>query len=384
MIGLPYPYSVPGSGKNFQEMYYWDTYFTNVGLILDGHIEQAKNNVNNMIFLVERYGFMPNGNRTFYLTRSQPPYLSMMVRDIYEATGDQQWLSRVLPSLEKEYRFWMTKRVTASGLNRYSGEMADDARKLAIFRSADKRLGISKSIAGLTEAQRVAYGANFVAECESGWDYTPRFNFHCMDYLPVDLNCNLYMYENNFAFFYKETGKSSKTNWPALAEKRKALINQYLFNKADSLFYDYNFVDRTWSPVLSAAIFNVLWSGVADARQAQSIQRQLLRLELPYGIAACEKGRREVSYQWDYPNGWANLQYVAVKGLDKYGFTADAKRIARKYAGMVAANYSQSHNLWEKYNVADGSLRSTNEYGLPPLMGWTAGVFSFCYNYLRE
>jgi len=383
LIGLPLPYSVPGSGKNFQEMYYWDTYFTNVGLIKDGLVEQARNNIENMLSLINRYGFMPNGNRTFYLIRSQPPYLSMMIRDVYEVSKDKEWLAKVLPVLEKEYKFWMKERMTTVGLNRYNG-MADDNRKRSMFTSADRRLGISKRLPNLTDAEKLTYGAHFIAECESGWDFTPRFDSKCSDYLPVDLNCNLYMYENNFSFFYKELKKKASNQWEHIAADRKTLIHKYLINKKDNLFYDYNYVNGQLSTVLSAAVFNVLWSGVGNADDAKAIVEQLPRLEAAHGIAACEQGPRTASYQWDYPNGWANLQYVAVNGLDKYGYSNDAIRIARKYVQMVANNFSKTHNLWEKYNVSDGSLNATNEYGLPALMGWTAGVYSYCYEYLVD
>ena len=121
LIGLPYPYTTPCAEDSFQEMYYWDTYFTNAGLLLWGKTEYAKNNIENMLYLIEKYGFMPNGNRTFYLNRSQPPFLSHMVRDFFEVTGDKEWLSRAYNTLVKEYDFWQTKRVAENGLNGYTG-----------------------------------------------------------------------------------------------------------------------------------------------------------------------------------------------------------------------------------------------------------------------
>lgn len=119
LIGLPEPYTVPCIEGTFQEMYYWDTYFTNIGLILSGKIEQAICNTENMAYLIEKYGKMPNGNRTFYLNRSQPPFFSQAVRDIFEVTGDAEWLDRMYSAAEKEYTFWCENRMTESGLNRY-------------------------------------------------------------------------------------------------------------------------------------------------------------------------------------------------------------------------------------------------------------------------
>lgn len=381
LIGLPQPYSVPGTGERFQEMYYWDTYFTNVGLLLDGYVEQAKNNVANMLYLVERYGYMPNGNRTFYLSRSQSPYLSMMVRDVYGYTKDTAWLASALPALVKEYNFWMSRRLTPVGLNRY-GNSGSDTDKIEMFDTAVLRLKIP--VQPFTRQYKIEAGNHFLAECESGWDFSPRFNGQCINYCPVDLNCNLYMYEKNFSFFLGQLNLSGKAKWDSAAKKRLALIQRFCFNPKDGLFYDYNYVDNTRSAVLSAAIFNTLWAGVATKKEAATIKANLSRLEVPHGIVACEKRKEKYVYQWDYPNGWANLQYIAIKGLGQYGYVGAAKRIADKYAAIVALNFSKTHNLWEKYNMLDGSLNVTNEYSLPPLMGWTAGVFSYCLYYLNQ
>ncbi|MGC4233535.1 MAG: trehalase family glycosidase [Niabella sp.] len=383
LIGLPKPYSVPGTGGAFQEMYYWDTYFTNVGLITDELVVQAKNNVENILYLVEKYGFMPNGNRTFFLVRSQPPYLSMMIRDLYEYTGDKRWLEKVLPVLEKEYCFWMEQRMTPVGLNRY-GEMADDRRKLSMFALADKRLHITKKLTSLTDSMKKVYGGHLIAECESGWDFTPRFEMKCLEYCPVDLNANLYMYEKNFAYFCKELGMPGIKKWEDAALKRKQLFKRYNFNPVDGLYYDYNYTTSTTSGVLSAAVFNVLWSGLGDAAAAASIQNNLFRLEERFGIVACEKAGQEARYQWDYPNGWANLQYVAVKGLYKYGYKQDAVRIAKKFTGMVTDNFLRTGNIWEKYNMQDGSLNVNSEYKLPSMMGWTAGVYSSFMDFIEN
>ncbi|MFT4092438.1 MAG: trehalase family glycosidase [Niabella sp.] len=295
LIGLPRPYTVPGTGGSFQEMYYWDTYFTNAGLLGEGMVQQAKNNVDNMIYLVNRYGFMPNGNRTFFLVRSQPPYLSMMIRDVYERTKDREWLRNVLPALEREYRFWMRERMSPTGLNRY-GEMAGEERKRAMFASADKRLKVSAIYPGLSDSMKIVLGAHFIAECESGWDFTPRFAFRCMDYNPVDLNCNLYMYEKNFSFFYKETHSGDPYKWERAAMLRKQRMQKYCRNPEDGLYYDYDFVNGKRSSILSAAVFNLLWSRMADKENAEAIVQHLNRLEAPFGIVACEKTAGTVHY----------------------------------------------------------------------------------------
>ena len=386
LIGMPKPYSVPGTTGMFQEMYYWDTYFTNVGLIIDGNLEQAKNNIEDIVYMVNLFGFMPNGNRTYYTYASQPPYLSMMIRDVYEISKDKEWLKKMLPALEKEYSFWMKERVTSTGLNQYSSGTRTDSILIRNFEAWGARLGknFDPSIAK-TDAEKAIFCAHFYTEGESGWDLSPRFENHGKDFCPVDLNCYLYMYEQNFAFFYQELGMAGKTKWISLSEKRKALINKYLYNSGDGLFYDYDFVNNKLSKILAGSEMTVLWSGMATKEQAEKIQNTALpRLEFPHGIAACEPGKRKYSYQWDYPNGWACIQYLTIKGLLNYGYKRDAKRVAGKYVNMVTTVFNRTNNLWEKYNVADGTLHTTNEYGLPPLMGWTAGVFVYASDYLYK
>ena len=377
LIGLPKPYSVPGMAGHFNELYYWDTYFTNVGLILDGHLDQAKNNVDNMIYLVKRYGFMPNGSRTYYLSRSQPPYLSMMVKDIYEQTKDKEWLNSLLPVLETEYSFWDKNRKSSIGLNHYWNESSNND-KLRGFGRVSKRLGKNFNVEDIKgDSQKIEIGNQYYAECESGWDLNPRFMNRATNFLAVDLNCNLYMYEMNFAYFYQQVGAKGVYSWLKKAEDRKALINKYLLNPKDGLFYDYDFINNQFSPVFAASVMNILWSGLATKAQAELIKKSLPRLEYNYGIVACESGERKYNYQWDYPNGWANIQYVTIKGLLNYGYAKDAYRIAEKYSKVITENFKKTNNLWEKYNVVDGSINTSNEYKMPPLMGWTAGVYVY-------
>lgn len=381
-IGLPRPYTVPCISGSFQEMYYWDTYFTNVGLIIDGNVEQAKNNCEDILYLVNRFGFMLNGNRTWYLDRSQPPYLSMMVFDVFSKTKDLDWLKKCLPGLEKEYEFWMTKRITPIGLNRFSNSSSVKDEKES-FLTAGKRLGKNYDTTTYkTEAEKIQQGSHFYAECESGWDYNPRFESRCEDFCPVDLNCNLYMYEKNFAYFYSQLQKPDSSKWNQLAENRKILINKFLLNEKDQLFYDYDYVNKKHSTIYSAAVFSLLWSKIATQEQAKSILKNLSKLEFKYGIAACAPGKRKYSYQWDYPNGWACLQFIAVNGLQNYGYEEAAGRIAYKFVLTASKNFEKTKNLWEKYNIVDGSINVKNEYEMPAMMGWTAGTFVYMSDYL--
>ena len=379
--GLPTPYSVPCIQKGFQSMYYWDTYFTNVGLIILGDATQAKNNTDDILSLIDRLGFMPNSSSKSMANRSQAPYASMMVRDVFEVTRDKAWLEKACSILEKEYNFWMERRISPNGLNRY-GNQATSKELLRFYDVVVSRMRV-KDAPALTDSEKVNIGSHFLAEAES-WDFNPRYDSRCRDFNPIDLNSNLYLYEKNFAYFYKVLGKGRKEvrKWLSLADKRKDLMNRYCLNPNDGLFYDYDYINGSLSKIYSAAEFNLLWSGLATKSQARTIVQALPRLEEKYGIVPCEKGERQRIYQWDYPNCWAPLQLLAIKGLDKYGYKQEALRIARKYTTGIINNYKHTGNLWEKYNAVTGNLDVNDEYKMPgAFMGWTAGVFMFASNY---
>ena len=175
LIGLPYPYTVPTAGAMFREMYYWDTFFTNEGLVRDGHPELAKGNTDNLLYMVRRFGKVYNGSKTYYEARSQTPYLSMMVDRIYRLTGDKQWLADAYQTLKEEYGFWMRERLTPTGLNRY-GSSASDALVDEFLVTGGKRLGTDLFDKGYTPERLHKLGLDFVAEAESGWDFNPRYD----------------------------------------------------------------------------------------------------------------------------------------------------------------------------------------------------------------
>ena len=173
LIGLPRPYSTPSISGVFQELYYWDTYFINVGLLASGQTKQAANNIENMFYLIDRFGWMPNGNRTFYLCRSQPPFLSQMVRELFAHTQDQAWLrAGAYPALQKEYQFWHTHRTLENGLSRYGGEDPDDTTLRELGKSLCKLFGLAPPE---SPERLYPYGRAMLALAESGWDCTSRF-----------------------------------------------------------------------------------------------------------------------------------------------------------------------------------------------------------------
>lgn len=369
-IGLPYPYIVPCAEGKFQEMYYWDTYFTNKGLILNGEIELARNNVNNMCFLIEKYGFMLNGNRTSYMYNSQPPFLSLMIRDIYEVTGDKKWLVDVYHPLVKEYCFWTEKRQTEIGLTRYDWMVQPEEQMRSYAKQMRERMKDIK----FSNDEEAAKG--LASAGESGWDLTPRMGVNTYQYVPADLNSLMYALEENLFFFASELGKEDAEKWHKRAEKRAKLCRKYLKNR-DQHFMDYNFLEKVQNQIFSPACFYPLFCGMATEEEARAAKEALPRIETAYGILTCEKNGEQGNYQWDYPNGWAPLQLIVVAALLRYGYREDALRIAKKYVSMVEHVFEETGHLWEKYNVVEGSVNAKNEYEMPPMLGWTFGVYAW-------
>lgn len=382
LIGLPYPYSTPCSTDSFQEMYYWDTYFTNKGLIATGNVEQAINNANNMFFLIERYGYVLNGNRTFYVSNSQPPFLSLMVRDIFNATSDKEWLKTAVSALEKEYSFWMTKRLLDCGLNHYSNMPIAESRIKRLGQILIERIRIDPQ--GRTDEE---LASSLISSGESGWDLNPRMTIDTPKYAPIDLNSLLYALEGNLEHYFEILGNSQKQElYKQKKLARAELCNQYL--KSDSgIFNDYNWVENQKNSLITAASFYPLYCGLATKEDADiTIKLCLPKLETEHGILTCEENDVDGIYQWDYPNGWAPLQLIVVGGLINYGYHEDAMRIAKSFVNTVENSFEKTGNLWEKYNVLTGSADAKSENSanfMPTMLGWTFGVYTVFKNLLN-
>ena len=214
LISLPHPYTVPCADGAFQELYYWDTYFTNRGLLLSGREELVLSNLKNFAYLINTYGFIPNGNRTYYLNRSQPPFFGMMLADYYRATGDKAFLREGYQALCKEYTFWMTRRLSPNGLNCYSADARDDEYGPYVGLYAG-RTGI------FLEGDVKTCGTHVMAEAESGWDFNPRFHSRCHDYNPVDLNSLLWFDETFLGECERTLGIGDGESWDGKAYDRK-------------------------------------------------------------------------------------------------------------------------------------------------------------------
>ncbi len=392
------PFVVPGG--RFNEMYGWDSFFEVLGLLQDKRIDLAKAMVDNFVYEINHYGKILNANRSYYLTRSQPPFLTSMALAVYEhlprSRESKQWLKKVLAAAIKEYRsVWMgEKRITDTGLSRYYGEGigAPPEVELGHFNAVFKRYAKKHNMApdkfehgyrqGKIDVPDLdEYFIHDRAMRESGHDTTYRWDDRCADFVTVDLNCLLYKIELDIAkTIKKEFGGSLKledgsveksTAWFKRAEKRKQLINKYLWDSQYGLFLDYNLVSKTRKHYVTSVAFYPLWAGLATKQQGKSIlDNALPGLEMPGGLAgSTQMARGEVSdsrpdRQWDYPYGWAPHQMLAWRGLTDYGFDDVAQRLIYRWLYTItvnAANYNGT--IPEKFNVVTRSHSVFAEYG---------------------
>ena len=370
-IALPYPYNSPCAEGLFDEFYYWDTCFINKGLITDGKYEYAMQNLLNMAYLIQRYGYMPNAAVEGMLNRSQPPLFGMMCYDLYHATQDERLKQKVLPALKTEYEYWMKNRILPCGLNAY-GNSATKEVKVYMATEFEQRLGKK------FEADREELGSNVLAECESGWDFSPRFNHRCTEYAPIDLNCIMYINEMVIAAFESDLIEKQKYENFALLRKQKML--KYMFNGE---FLNDAIPEKTVSNTVSVATLFPFLVGIQSDKI--TLKKLLYRLECKNGISACEKQNyNNTIYQWGYPNMWAPLVYFAFFALKQSGLIVDANRIGEKYLTAVEKTFEKTLKLWEKYDAETGEKATVNEYTETQMLGWTAGVYNLLFDLIRR
>lgn len=376
-FGLPKPYSVPTPGNCFHEMYYWDTYFTNVGLLQVGNIELAKNNVENIAYLIDRFGFMPNASRTRYLHHSQPPFFAQMVKEIYETSQDKTFLATAYASMKKEHAYFKNNRTFENGLSHY-GFYATNPELLETRKNKWKlRTGLEP------EADIHINVGNFIGYCESGWDCNPRWERHSFLYASPDLNSLLWNLESRLAEFAEILGTGESEDWQKAADQRKASMNAFLWNEERGFFADRQAETGTYGEIFSAAALYPLYFGIASEEQAKRTVENLPLLERKFGLVSCEEYKGEGTFQWGAPNLWPCIQWMAVGALERYGYHEDARRIAQKYVDLVETAEQKTGQLWEKYNADTGLIDVASEYDTPPMMGWTAGVYLKCKAFLN-
>ena len=366
--GLPYPYTVPSPGDIFDCMFYWDTHFTNVGLILSGRLQQAIYNTDNIRHIIERFGYMLNATKSHFLEKSQPPFYYRMVFDIFEVTNDLAWLATHYDTIAKEYDFWMTQRLAPNGLNYYGNtQMATSAEAEGLYEYWRTRL---PGLDTVSKTQAVNTGSSLG---ESGWDCCYRFELQGSHYNPVDLNTLLYGLETAMARFSKLLDRDEETLWSTRAANRKEKMDKWLFCEEKGFYMDWNYQEEQYSPVVSVASLFPLYLGLSRDPDAviSVLEKDLL---LPYGVTCTVKSDYNYNLQWEYPNIWAPLQYVAYMACRNAGKQELADNIAKRYKNLLEQNFSKTCNLWEKYNGITGEVVNV-EYDAPPMLGWTAGVY---------
>lgn len=388
LLPLRYSYVVPGG--RFREIYYWDSFFTMQGLQLAGRVDLMGDLVDNLADLAQRYGHVPNGNRNYYLSRSQPPFLAAMVDTLVQVKGSAEY-RKYLPALKKEYAFWMDgadhigagevyRRVVRMGdgslLNRYW-----DDRDTPREESYREDVATAQLAAESGRKPEDVY-RNLRAGAESGWDFSSRWlkdpmrldTVRTTEIVPVDLNSLLYNLEQTLEKAYRFEGdiEQAKRMHDAAA-RRKMAIDAYLWNSEKGYFVDYIRTENRLSNQLTAATVYPLYFGLASQDQADSvarvIQRDLLKL---YGLVTTTL---TTGQQWDAPNSWAPLQWLAVRGLEKYDHQILANDIATRWLKVVADLYRKSSKLDEKYNAFENSGPGVGgEYQTQDGFGWTNGV----------
>ena len=388
LIPLPNPYIVPGG--RFNEIYYWDSYFTMLGLQVSGKIEVIENMVDNFSWLIEKVGFIPNGNRTYFMGRSQPPFYALMV-DLLAAEKGAEILVKYLPFLEKEYEFWMDGKALlendhSSAAKNHVVNLGDGKTLNRYFdqhhQPRAEMFATDLELAGKTDRPAAELFSDMRAACESGWDFSSRWlrdandltTIHATEILPVDLNCLLYFLEKTIAKGYKEKRDLvSSSVFFKKAATRKELILKYFWNEKTGFFHDYDFVKKEKTAALTMAGIFPLFFEIANDNQAKQCAEVIEKHFLKAGglvTTPIHSGQ-----QWDAPNGWAPLQWIGIQGLKNYGFDDLVKNISDNWCKLNTDVYHRTGKLLEKYNVEDTSLLSGGgEYEVQDGFGWTNGV----------
>lgn len=380
LIPLPYPFTTPCAENTFLETYYWDTYFTNKCLFLTGREKQAVNNVKNLAYLLKKYGKILNGNRKHYLGRSQPPFFGLMLKDVIELTGEGEIdISTAYDLLKREYYFWQKERICPNGLNRYDSDLTDREYlgNTGVYHEVHTEKYFERT--GIYLPNTVKNGRNVIAEYESGWDFSPRFNTKCTEFNAVDLNCLLYYDEMLLCEWAKKQNRLKDAEFfYEKAQTRKGKIRDLCLR--GGIYYDYNYVIKTPSFVVSAAAFFPFFTGIDDNRE--TFIKTLSYLEREFGVVAAKTDC--TNFQWAEPNCWAPLIYVAIKSADSLGLKEVAERLTKKYLSATDKLFKKTGRLWEKYNAVSGDLNVSFEYETPEMLGWTAGVYAALYRYEKS
>ena len=435
LLYLPHPYVVPGG--RFNEMYGWDSYFIILGLLESGRVDIARDMVDNFFFEIANYGGLLNANRTYYLTRSQPPFLSSEIRDVWAADiaagktqEAQAWLDRAYGYAVRDHALWISDahRAGDTGLARYFdfgegpvAEMADDdtyyqnviawllahpqthtdylvdgpANPTPADRAHLAAISCDPTASGVCAQAHVGthwLSADFYkgdrAMRESGFD--PSFRFGAFDgsthhYAPVGLNALLCKYELDLAWMAGQLGKPGDAKkWNQMGQARHAAMDRYLWNAQKGMYFDYDFVAGKQSSYNYLTTFYPLWAGAASAEQARRVEANLSLFEHPGGLAM---STTDSGVQWDLPYGWAPATWLAIDGMQTSGDRKNAVRVSQEFMATIRNNFARDHTIREKFNVVTGSSDFQVSAGYRQNVvgfGWTNAVYLKMQSLLRS
>jgi alpha,alpha-trehalase len=429
LLYLPKRYVVPGG--RFNEMFGWDSYFIILGLLQDGKVDLARGMVENFFYEIENYGAVLNANRTYFLTRSQPPFLSSMIRAVYDAemardsspanaAKQKEWLAHAYPLARRDHDFWLSSMHQAgkTGLARYfdigEGPVPDIADHSSYYidviewlvahpevhtnyliaapehPSPAEQAVLAKTSCDATHSVVCAlawsHGYRLTRDFykgdrsvrESGFDISNRFgpfSGSTHHYAAVCLNSLLYKYERDLAELATMLGQPAQAGqWKREADDRQRAINKYLWNPEKGMFFDYEFTTGKQSSYVYATIFYPLWSGLASKEQAAVVDSHLPLLDRPGGLAT---STTSTGLQWDLPFGWAPLNWLAVDGMKKYGYIDDARKVAGEFSNTILKSFKKEGTIHEKYNVETESSNVELIAGYQNVIGfgWTNAFY---------
>lgn len=395
LLPVPKSYVVPGG--RFRGLYYWDSYFTMLGLKCAGQNALIRDMVDNFAHLIDTYGHVPNANRSYYLARSQPPFFSLMVRLLAEIDGTDVY-RKYLPHMQKEYNFWMDgyfrlsdretcfRRVTLlpdeSILNRYWDDLPAPRSESYV---EDVELAHTSAPYGVEPGTIYRHVR---AACESGWDFSCRWfrdqkemaTIHTSDIVPVDLNSILYDLELTLSEAYAHNSFSEPSIYfLEKAEKRRKAMIKNLWNDDVKFFMDYDSEANKSTKIMSLAGIYPLYFKIATEEQAQHVHRHVINSFLQAGGVVTSL--HESGQQWDFPNGWPPLQYLTYVGLRNYGFDETAEELKKRWIATNDNVFKQTGKMMEKYNVVDpDSPAGGGEYPNQDGFGWTNGIYLWFKN----
>ena len=385
LLPLPEPYVVPGG--RFREIYYWDSYFTMMGLAESGHQDTVRDMVDNFASEIDQWGHIPNGNRSYYLSRSQPPFFALMVELL--ARGDAKTLSHYRPQLEKEYQYWMAGsdslsagQASARVVKMKDGEILNrywDDKDTPRPESWLQDVNTAKSDPARPSAEIYR---DLRAAAASGWDFSSRWmdnpqkltTIRTTSIVPVDLNALLFQLEKTLAAASKAAGDNNAAQrYDSLSSARQHAMEKYLWNDSKGWYADYDLKKHQVKDQLTAAALFPLYVKAASsdraAKMGLAVKNHLLQ---PGGIATTLVNSGQ---QWDAPNGWAPLQWVAVQGLENYQQQPLAREVAWRFLTRVQQVFDREQKLVEKYDLsAAGNGGGGGEYPLQDGFGWSNGV----------